>query len=102
VQVKRIGYRVKGFLAVADRGLYWDMICKSAEQRLNMLLFWERHGLRAAHPNLGKEKLFGFIQRFCQAHALPTPSVRTVGRLIADAPDKMRHAALRRSRFHQG
>ena len=159
MQIKRIGYRVKGFLAVADRGLYWDMICKSAEERLKVLQFWERHGLlatqeafgvsrrtlfawraqlrrgrgkphtlapqstrpkrlrrrswpvplieqirslRAEHPNLGKEKLFPFIQRFCQARGLPTPSVRTIGRLIADASDKMRHAALRSSRFYQG
>jgi transposase InsO family protein len=159
MQIRCIGYRIKGFLAVADRALYWDMICKSAEQRLNVLRFWERHGLaatqeafgvsrrtlfawraqlrrgegkphtlapqstrpkrlrrrgwpqplieqirrlRAEHPNLGKEKLFPFIQRFCGQHALTTPSVRTIGRLIADAPDKMRHSGLRSSRFHQG
>jgi len=159
VQIRHVGYRIKGFLAVADRGLYWDMICKSAEQRLNVLRFWENHGLAATqeafgvsrrtlfawraqlrrgqgkphtlaprstrprrlrqrkwpqpllqelrrlrdeHPNLGKEKLHPFVQRFCLLHRLSVPSVRTIGRLIADAPDKMRHAKLRLSRFYQG
>jgi transposase-like protein len=135
------------------------MICHSAEQRLKVLQFWERHGLlatqeafgvsrrtlfawqrqlrrghgkphtltpgstrprrvrqrqwplaltqeirrlRMAHPNLGKEKLYPFIARFCRSQRLRTPSVRTIGRLIADAPDKMRHAKRRVSRFPQG
>lgn len=51
--------------------------------------------LRKAHPNLGKEKLHSLLQRFCPAHALRCPSARTIGRLIADAPDKMRHAPVR-------
>ncbi len=159
MQIRWIGYRIRGFLAVADRALYWDMICKRAEQRLNVLRFWERHGLaatqeafgvsrrtlyawraqlragegkphtlaprstrpkrlrrrhwpeplleelrrlRSAHINLGKEKLHPFLKHFCQSQGLPVPSVRTIGRLIADAPDKMRFAAVRRSRFHQG
>src|SRR5579862_5788187 len=29
------------------------MICKSAEQRLNVLRFWERHGLAAAQEAFG-------------------------------------------------
>jgi len=135
------------------------MICKSAEQRLNVLRFWERHGLAATqeafgvsrrtlfawraqlrrgagkphtlkpgstrphrvrqrswpapllehlrqlrqqHPNLGKEKLYPAVKAFCMRAQLPIPSTRTIGRLIADAPDKMRHAKLRLSRFHQG
>ena len=159
MQIRWVGYRVKGFLQVADRALYWDMICESAEQRLRVLQFWERHGLaavreafgisrrtlfawqaqlrrghgkphtlapgstrphklrrrewpeaviqeirrlRAAHPNLGKEKLYRFILSFCRAQRLRAPSVRTIGRLIADAPDKMRHVQRRISRFPQG
>jgi transposase InsO family protein len=159
VQIKWIGYGIKGFKAVADRALYWDMICKSAEERYKILGFWERHGLgatqeafhlsrrtlfawraqlrrgkgqahaltprstrpkqlrqrqwpaalieeirrlRSLHPNLGKEKLFVFIERFCRPQRFPTPSVRTIGRLIADAPDKMRYAPVRVSRFGQG
>jgi len=159
VQIKWIGYGIEGFKRVADRALYWDMICSSAEQRLKVLQFWERHGLsatqeafgvsrrtlfawqaqlrrgkgqphtlapgstrphrlrrrkwpeplileirrlRTAHPNLGKEKLYPFIQRFCRLRRLPVPSVRTIGRLIADAPDKMRYTMRRVSRFPQG
>ena len=159
MRMRWIGHRIEGFKAVADQALYWDMICSSAEQRLKVLQFWERHGLSATqeafgvsrrtlfawqaqlrrgrgkphalkpgatrpkhlrrrewpralieeirrlrmeHPNLGKEKLFPCIERFCRARELRTPSVRTIGRLIADAPDKMRHAKLRVSRFHQG
>lgn len=157
MQIRWVGYRIKGFQAVADRGLYWDMICKSAEQRLAVLRFWERHGLdatqeaygvsrrtlfawraqlrggqgkphtlapgstrphrlrrrswppaligeirrlRAQHPNLGKEKLHPFVKAFCISKSLAIPSVRTIGRLIADAPDKMRHAMRRTSRFY--
>ncbi len=42
------------------------------------------------HPNLGKEKLHLLVAPFAAAHRLPCPSARTIGRLIADAPDKMR------------
>ena len=159
MRIIRIGAGIRGFRAVADRGLYWAMICQDAEERLRVLRFWERHGraatqeafavsrrtlfawraqlragggeahaltprstrprrlrrrhwpaalieelrrLRGEHPNLGKEKLAPFIARFCRAHGLRVPSVRTIGRLIADAPDKMRFAARRQSRFYQG
>ena len=159
MRIKWIGYGIEGFKAVADRALYWEMICSNAEQRLKVLQFWERHGLlatqeafgvsrrtlfawqaqlrrgagqphalkprstrpkhlrrrewpeglieeirrlRTEHPNLGKEKLHPFIERFCRRRCLRIPSVRTIGRLIADAPDKMRHTKVRVSRFHQG
>lgn len=42
------------------------------------------------HPNLGKEKLHPELKAFCRANNLRCPSMATVGRLIADAPDKMR------------
>ena len=159
MQIQWVGYRVKGFLSAADRGLYWDMICTNAAERLKVLRFWERHGLlatqeafgvsrrtlfawraklragagkphhlapgstrplhlrrrqwpvaliahirqlRSAHANLGKEKLAPFVRRFCQQQGLAVPSTRTIGRLIADAPDKMRRVPQRVSRFHQG
>jgi len=46
--------------------------------------------LRTEHPNLAKEKLHQLLAPFAAAHQLPCPSARTIGRLIADAPDKMR------------
>lgn len=46
--------------------------------------------LRKEHPNLGKEKICIFLKRFCDERKLACPKARTIGRMIADAPDKMR------------
>lgn len=46
--------------------------------------------LRTNHPNLGKEKVHIFLKQFCLKKGLVCPSVRTIGRIISDAPDKMR------------
>ena len=46
--------------------------------------------LRTMHPNLSKEKLYPFVKAFCEQKKLDCPKPRTIGRLIADAPDKMR------------
>lgn len=46
--------------------------------------------LRTEHPNLGKEKLYPFLQVFCSTHNLRCPQPKTIGRIIASAPDKMR------------
>ena len=46
--------------------------------------------LRKEHPNLGKEKIHVFLKQFCEKQKLACPQPRTIGRLIADAPDKMR------------
>ena len=48
-----------------------------------------RH-LRTDHPNLGKEKLYLFLKRFCEREGLDCAKPRTIGRIIADAPGKMR------------
>ena len=53
--------------------------------------------LRATHPNLGKEKVHIFLERFCTEGNLRCPKDRTVGRLIHDLgglrtfPEKIRH-----------
>lgn len=53
--------------------------------------------LRNEHPNLGKEKLYIFLQAYCQANDLVCPSVSTIGNLIKDLgglrmfPVKIRH-----------
>lgn len=60
------------------------------QRQWSAALTTEIRRLRAAHPNLGKEKLQSLLVPFAQAHQLPCPSARTIGRLIADAPDKMR------------
>ena len=46
--------------------------------------------LRKDFPNLGKEQLQILLKPWCQTKQLPCPSASTIGRLIADAPDKMR------------
>ncbi len=51
--------------------------------------------LRTTFPNLGKAKLHVLLAPWCEAHGLALPSVSTIGRLIARAPDKMRHAPVR-------
>ena len=46
--------------------------------------------LRTEYPNLSKEKLYPFVKLFCDQRKLSCPKPRTIGRIIADAPDKMR------------
>ena len=54
------------------------------------LILSEIQRLRNEHPNLGKEKIYILLTSFCKKHALPCPKTRTIGRIIAEAPDKMR------------
>ena len=49
--------------------------------------------LRQMIPNLGKEKVFTKLVPFCQQQGLALPSVSTIGRMIASAPDKLRTSA---------
>jgi transposase InsO family protein len=147
MRVQHVGYQIKGFYRWADYALRWGMIATDAQRRLQILDFWQRHGLAAAqeaftisrrtlylwrakltaeggnvaalvpgstapkhrrrrqwpaalvaeirrlrtlHPNLAKEKLHLLLLPFAAVRHLPCPSARTIGRLIADAPDHMR------------
>ena len=53
--------------------------------------------LRKEHPNLAKEKVYVFLEPYCQKNYLKCPSVSTVGNLIRDMgglrtfPVKVRH-----------
>lgn len=40
--------------------------------------------LRDAHPNLGKDKIYMLLRRFCNEHHLPFPRPSTIGRIIKD------------------
>lgn len=51
--------------------------------------------LRQRHPNLGKEKVHALLKPWCAQRGIASPSVRTIGWLIGDAPDKMRHTPQR-------
>lgn len=57
------------------------------------LVMAEVKRLRQTHPNLGKEKVFAKLVPFCLLHGLCLPSVSTIGRMIASAPDKLRTSA---------
>ena len=46
--------------------------------------------LRQKRPNLGKDKIYPLLKTWCKKKKQPCPSASTIGRLIADAPDKMR------------
>ncbi len=46
--------------------------------------------LRREHPNFSKEKSYPFLKAFCDGKGLRCPKARTLGRIIADASDKMR------------
>lgn len=60
------------------------------ERQWPAVLVAEIRRLRQAHPNLAKEKLHVLLLPFAATRGLACPSARTIGRLIADAPDKMR------------
>src|SRR6266404_9354376 len=51
--------------------------------------------IRKEHPNFAKEKIHPLLRAFCEPREVRCPAVRTIGRLIADASDKMRHSPLR-------
>jgi transposase InsO family protein len=61
------------------------------------LVIAELKRLREEHPNLGKEKAYPLLERFCKEHSISCPKPKTIGRLIKDLgglrtfPQKIRH-----------
>lgn len=53
MQVQHIGYRIRGGYRVAALGHLWDMTPNDAQQRLNILKFWNKHGLVATVDAFG-------------------------------------------------
>src|SRR5438034_3113598 len=49
MRVQHVGYQMRGFYRWADYALRWGMIATDAQRRLQILDFWQRHGLAAAH-----------------------------------------------------
>lgn len=53
--------------------------------------------LRFAHPNLGKEKIYPLLKKYCDERKLPCPKAKTIGRIIIDCgglrigPKKLSH-----------
>jgi transposase InsO family protein len=69
---------------------------KSRAPRLKRKRLWpkevteEIRRLRTLYPNLSKEKLYPVMKLFCEQRRLSCLKARTIGRIIADQPDKMR------------
>ena len=55
--------------------------------------------LRQEHPNLGPEKIYPLLSSSSKDQNLKCPQSRTIARIIADAPDKMRTFPQRISHF---
>ena len=53
MQRQHIGYRVRGFYRVAALGHLWDMTPKDAQRRLEILRFFDKHGLAATRDAFG-------------------------------------------------
>ena len=51
--------------------------------------------LRSQRPNLGKDKIYPLLKKYCKDISIECPSVSTIGRIISDAPDKMRNSPLK-------
>ncbi len=49
-----------------------------------LLIIEKIRGLRAEHPNLGKDKLYPLLKEFCDQEKLSCPRPSTIGRLIKD------------------
>lgn len=53
--------------------------------------------IRWNYPNLGKEKIFPILKKYCEEHSLLCPKVSTIGRIITDlgglriAPQRISH-----------
>ncbi|WP_187648704.1 integrase core domain-containing protein [Nitrosophilus labii] len=61
------------------------------ESKVSLEIVRQIRKLRQEYPNIGKAKLYHLLKPFCEAKGLKTPSESTIGRIIAKAPDKMRH-----------
>ncbi|NMB47342.1 hypothetical protein GYA01_00705 [Patescibacteria group bacterium] len=46
--------------------------------------------LREEHPNLGAEKIFPILEKYCKENKLQCPKPRTIARIISADPHKMR------------
>ena len=90
MQVRRIGYRVKGLYRVARLGMKWGIIAPNTEKRLKILRFWEEHGLKAtiAAFEVSRRTLFDWKHRFKTegARSLAPGSTRPKGRRRAKWP----------------
>ena len=62
MQIKHIGFRVRGFYTVASFALKEHHMSTSAQQKRHALVFWENHGLKATidHANVSRSTLYAW------------------------------------------
>jgi hypothetical protein len=53
MQIHRDGYRIRGFYRVAALGHLWEVTPKDAHRRLEILRFFDKHGLAATRDAFG-------------------------------------------------
>jgi hypothetical protein len=76
MRVQPMGYRVRGFYRVAALGHLWEMTPKDAQQRLEILCFFDKHGREATVD------AFGVLRRtlYCWKEALKAQGGATLRR----------------------
>jgi len=85
----RAAYRKQGAVGLASKSRAPRRVRR---RNWPLALLTEIRRQRQALPNMGPGKLHETLKGWCAARQMPLPSARTIGRLIADAPDKMRFA----------
>jgi DNA invertase Pin-like site-specific DNA recombinase len=53
MQVHHVGYQIRGFYRIAKLGHLWEMTPKDAQERLQILRFFDKHGLAATRDAFG-------------------------------------------------
>ena len=87
MQVRRIGYRVKGLYRVAGLGMKWGIIAPNTEKRLKILRFWEEHGLKATIAAFGARCLTGSTGSRRKARGVRPPVPRVQAALLGVLPN---------------
>ncbi len=62
MQIKHIGFRVRGFYTVASFATKEHHMSVAAQQKRHALIFWENHGLKATmdHANVSRSTLYAW------------------------------------------
>ncbi len=62
MQIKHIGFRVRGLYTVASFALKEHHMSTSAQQKRHALVFWENHGLKATmdYANVSRSTLYAW------------------------------------------
>lgn len=57
MQIRRIGYQVRGFGRITDYALRWAyVITEKAKHKGKVLAFWQKHGMKATRDAFGVKR----------------------------------------------